>query len=61
MPGGLVGRHDAALGEKVFDVAEAERESILMPDRVTNNRWPEAIAWIATPSASSYGARGCTS
>ena len=46
VPDGLVRHRDAALGEKVFDIAEAEDESVVEPDGVADNRWREAVAWI---------------
>ena len=43
---GLVRHRDAALGEEVFDVAEAEGESVLEPDRVADDRGREPVAEI---------------
>jgi hypothetical protein len=37
---------NGALGEEVFDVAEAEDEAVVEPDGVTDNRWREPVAWI---------------
>ena len=46
VPDGLVRHRDAALGEEVFDVAEAEGESVVEPNGVADNRWREPVAWI---------------
>src|SRR4030095_11836365 len=46
VPDGLVRYRDAALGEEVFDVAEAEGESVVEPDGVADNHGREPVAWI---------------
>ena len=46
VPDGLVRHCDGALGEDVFDVAEAEGEAVVEPDGVADNRWREPVAWI---------------
>jgi hypothetical protein len=46
VPDGLVRHCDGALGEEVFDVAEAEGEAVVEPDGVADNRWREPVAWI---------------
>ena len=46
VPDGLVRHRDAALGEEVFDVAEAEGESVVEPDGLADNRWREQLVWI---------------
>lgn len=48
MPDGLVRYRDAALGEEVFDVAEAEGESVVEPDGMSDNRGQEPVAWIVS-------------
>jgi len=42
-PDGFVRDRDTALGEQVFDVAEAERESVVEPDGVADDRGREAV------------------
>jgi hypothetical protein len=46
VPDGLVRHGDAALGEEVFDVAEAEGEAVVEPDAVADNRGREPVARI---------------
>jgi CheY-like chemotaxis protein len=46
VPDGLVRQRDAALGEEVFDVAEAEGEPVVEPDGVADHRGREPVAWI---------------
>jgi len=48
----------AALGEEVFDVAEAEGEPVVEPDGVADNRGREPVAWISARQTSGYCARG---
>jgi len=36
---GLVRNLHPALGEQVFDVAEAQAESVIQPNRMADNRW----------------------
>jgi hypothetical protein len=42
-PNGLVGDRDAALRQQIFDVAEAQGESEIEPDRVLNDLRREPI------------------
>ncbi len=37
---------DAALGQEQFDIAEAERERVIEPDRVGDDRGREAVAVV---------------
>ena len=46
-PDGLVGDHDPAFRQQIFDVAEAQRESNIEPDRVLDDFGRKAIATIA--------------
>jgi hypothetical protein len=46
VPDGFVRHRDAALGEEVFDVAEAEREPVVEPDGVADDRGWEPVAGI---------------
>ena len=46
-PDGLVRDHNPALGEQVFDVAEAEREPEVQPNRLVNDLSREPVARIA--------------
>jgi hypothetical protein len=46
-PDGLVRHSDTALGEQVFDVAETEREPVVQPDGMTDDRGREPVPWIA--------------
>ena len=46
VPNGLVRHGDAALREEVFDVSEAESESVVEPDGVADNRGREPVARI---------------
>jgi hypothetical protein len=43
----FVGQIQTTLGEHLFDIAQAERESSVEPDRVSNDRWREAVAFEA--------------
>ena len=36
-PDGLIGDDNAAFGQQIFDVAEAEREAKIKPDRVLDD------------------------
>ena len=47
VPDGLVRDGDAALGEEVFDVAEAEGEPVVEPDGVADDGGRESVAGIA--------------
>jgi hypothetical protein len=38
LPDGLVGDDDSPLRKKLLDIAEAQRESVIQPDRVTDDR-----------------------
>jgi hypothetical protein len=42
----LVGEDNAALRQKQLDVAEAERERMIEPDRVGDDRGREAVAMV---------------
>jgi len=44
---GLVGDRDAPLGEEIFDVAEAETESVVEPHGVTGDFWGESVSVVA--------------
>src|SRR5271166_565588 len=46
-PDGLVRDHNPALGEQVFDVAEAEREPEVQPNRLVNDLRREPVARVA--------------
>jgi hypothetical protein len=46
-PNGLVGDHDPAFRQQIFDVAEAQREPEIEPDRVLDDFGRKAIAAIA--------------
>jgi len=45
---GLVGHLNTALGKKILDVAEAQRESVIEPDRIADDLWREPVAVIAS-------------
>ena len=45
-PDRLVGEDDTALGQEQLDVAEAERERVVEPDRVGDDRGREAMAMV---------------
>jgi hypothetical protein len=46
-PDGLIGDRDPAFRQQIFDVAEAQREAEIEPDRVLNDFGRKAIAAIA--------------
>jgi hypothetical protein len=46
-PDGLIGDHDPAFRQQIFDVAEAQGEPNLEPDRVLDDFGRKAIAAIA--------------
>src|ERR1700719_418267 len=46
-PNGLVGDHDAAFRQQVFDVTEAQGEPEIEPDRLLDDLWRKAVAAIA--------------
>jgi hypothetical protein len=46
-PNGLVGDHDAAFRQQVFDVTETQCEPEIEPDRVLDDLWRKAVAAIA--------------
>ena len=46
-PDGLVRDHNPALGEQVFDIAEAEREPEVQPNRLVNDLRREPVARVA--------------
>src|ERR1700738_2763472 len=46
-PNGLVGDHDAAFRQQVFDVTEAQCEPEIEPDRLLDDLWRKAVAAIA--------------
>ena len=46
-PDGLIGDHDPAFRQQIFDVAEAQREPNIEPDRVLDDFGRKAIAAIA--------------
>ena len=46
-PNGLVGDRNAALCQQVFDVAQAQREPEIQPDRLLNDLGRESVAVIA--------------
>ena len=46
-PDGLIGDHDPAFRQQIFDVAEAQREPNIEPDRVLDDFGREAVAAIA--------------
>jgi hypothetical protein len=46
-PDGLIGDHDPAFRQQIFDVAEARREPNIKPDRVLDGFGRKAIASIA--------------
>ena len=39
---GLIGHDDPPLGEQIFDISEADTESVVEPDRMTDD-----FGWIA--------------
>jgi hypothetical protein len=41
---GLIGQHDSALSQQLFDITIAERESIVEPDRVADDLGRKSIA-----------------
>jgi hypothetical protein len=51
-PDGLIGDHDPAFCQQIFDVAEAQREPNIEPDRVLDDFGRKAIATIADLSSS---------
>ena len=44
---GLIGYCDAAFGEEFFDLTEAEAESMVQPEGVTDNCGRKAMALVA--------------
>ena len=46
-PDSLIGEHDPAFRQQIFDVAEAQREPNIVPDRVLDDFGRKAIAAIA--------------
>jgi hypothetical protein len=46
MTEGLVGQHDSALSQQLFDITIAERESIVEPDRVADNLGRKSLALV---------------
>src|SRR5260370_9730409 len=46
-PNGLVGDRNAAFCQQVFDVAQAQGEPEVEPDRLLNDRWWESVAAVA--------------
>src|SRR5271154_6229372 len=46
-PNGLVGHRNAAFCQQVFDVAQAQGEAEVEPDRLLNDRWWEPVAAVA--------------
>src|ERR1700720_712252 len=46
-PNGLVGDHNAAFRQQVFDVTEAQCEPEIEPDRLLDDLWRKAVAAIA--------------
>src|SRR3984893_12713501 len=46
-PDGLIGDHDPAFRQQIFDVAEAQREPNIKPDRLLDDFGREAVAAIA--------------
>src|SRR5258708_4104629 len=46
-PNGLVGDRNAAFCQQIFDVAQAQGEPEVEPDRLLNDRWWEAITTVA--------------
>jgi len=43
---GLVGQHDPALSQQLFDIMIAERESIVEPERVADDLGRKSIALV---------------
>jgi len=43
----FVGHGDPPLGQEVFDVAEAETESVVEPHGVTGDFWGESVSVVA--------------
>src|SRR5216683_2456154 len=46
-PNGFVGDGNAAFCQQVFDVAQAQGEAEVEPDRLLNDRWRESVATVA--------------
>src|SRR5512139_4204505 len=46
-PDGLVGDRNAAFCQQVFDVAQAQGEPEVQPNRLLNDRWWESVAAVA--------------
>ena len=44
---GLVGHDDAPLGEEIFDIPEAQTESIVEPDRMADDLGREPVSVVA--------------
>jgi hypothetical protein len=44
---GLVGHDDAPLGEEVFDISDAQKESVVQPDGVADDLGREPVSVIA--------------
>jgi hypothetical protein len=40
----LIGHDDSALGEKIFDIPEAQAEAMISPDRIADDLRRETIA-----------------
>jgi hypothetical protein len=46
-PNGFVGDRDAAFRQQIFDVAEAQGEPEIEPDRLMNDLWREPVSAVA--------------
>jgi hypothetical protein len=47
----FIGDDDPAFGEKIFDISEAQGETMVNPDRVVDDFWRKPMAVIPRPAA----------
>ena len=45
-PDGFITDSDATFGQEVFDIAVAEAESVVKPDRVTDDIWWKPVTFV---------------
>jgi hypothetical protein len=45
-PNALVGNIEAAFGEKVLDITEAQRETAIQPNRVLDDGWRKSVTFV---------------
>ena len=54
-PNGFIGYEDAAFRQKILDVSEAETETMVGPDRVTDDLGRKPIAGVARRPIALHG------